>query len=100
MRVTGLTPIKNPRPIIHLDSDKVGLAAGAFCATLVMAVGFFYAQLSVWEVAFRTALTFVIVYVVAYVFVRILVSTIPPEPDQRTGSGGQTGESEESGEEQ
>ena len=77
----------------------MGMAAGAFCATLVMAVGFFYTQLSGWEVAFRTALTFVIVYVVTYAFVRILASSVPKEPDQRTGHGGQSTKSQESGEE-
>jgi len=74
--------MKKPRSVINLDSDALGLAAGAFFATLVMAVGFFYTQLTGWEVAFRTAVTFVAVYAVTFVFVRILLATAPPPPGE------------------
>ncbi|MBI5092158.1 MAG: hypothetical protein HZB26_06885 [Candidatus Hydrogenedentes bacterium] len=62
-----------------MDSDKLGVAIGALFATVVMAAGFFYTQLSGWEVAFRTAVTFVAVYVVTFVFVRILLAIAPGE---------------------
>ena len=73
--------MKKPRPVLTMDSDKLGMAAGAFFATLVMAVGFFYTDLTGWEVAFRTSVTFAVVYAVTFVFVRILLATAPPPQD-------------------
>ena len=92
--------MKKPRPVLHLDSDKMGMAAGAFFATVVMALGFFYSQLTGFEVAFRTALTFVIVYAVTFAFVRILASSAPAESDKkgsrrtRNGASNGTGDQE------
>lgn len=75
--------MKKPRPVLTMDSDQIGLAAGAFFATLVMAVGFFYTRLTGWEVAFRTAVTFAVVYAVTFVFVRILLASAPVPPGER-----------------
>jgi hypothetical protein len=85
--------MKKPRPVLIMDSDKLGLAAGAFCATLVMAVGFFYTQLTGWEVAFRTVVTFAVVYAVTFVFVRVLLATAPiPHDLDSNGSRGDRGD--------
>ncbi|GMV92236.1 MAG: hypothetical protein KJ060_11785 [Candidatus Hydrogenedentes bacterium] len=54
------------RAILLMDVDKVALAAAAFVATIVLAIGLFYSKVEGFEVAFRVGLAFVVTYAVTF----------------------------------
>lgn len=62
-----------PEPVgtLALDPDKLGLAAAAFFACLVMALGF-YRNVSAFEVLIRLTLTFVVSYTATFILVLVI----------------------------
>ena len=60
------------------DGDKMGLFLGVLSATAVLAASFFN-DLPLIQVATRMASTFLIVYGVAFVVVRVLMAIAEPE---------------------
>lgn len=57
-----------------MNGDKVALTVAALCATIVMALCFL-AEMDGFTVAFRVLATFLAVYVIAWVVVRIIHKT-------------------------
>jgi len=66
---------KKNTTLIPLDCDKLGLVAGVFFATIVMALCFFYQGVTGLETAVRVAFTFAVAYVVTHVLVRVIRRT-------------------------
>ena len=58
-----------------LDSDILGLAAALAVSGIVMALGFFWIHLDFLVVVFRAGLTFVGVYAVVFILVKIILRT-------------------------
>ncbi len=66
---------KKRPPIVGLDSDKLGMLAGAVLATAVMIICFFRGVPG-GEVLWRVAITFVVTYAVTFVMVFVVLHTI------------------------
>ncbi|MBN2308920.1 MAG: hypothetical protein JXR94_08125 [Candidatus Hydrogenedentes bacterium] len=65
---------KQPRQVLALDCDKLGLLGGMTLATVVMAVSF-YREVSILEAVFRATVTFLVGYVAVFILTRTILHT-------------------------
>jgi hypothetical protein len=78
-----------------LDPDKLGLAAAAFFACLVMALGF-YRNVSAFDVLIRLTLTFVVSYTATFILVLVIrhFKDVELAPEEEPVEATENGESD------
>ena len=66
---------RQPKRVVVLDGDKLGLIVGATFATLVMGLCFFLRQVDAHTAAIRVGWAFVLAYGATFFLVRVILRT-------------------------